>query len=228
MTTELTSYKIFIAEDDRSIAESVADNLTKWGFECLVATRFSDIVGEFKEYDPQLVLLDIMLPFYNGYHWCEEIRKISNVPIIFISSASDNLNIVMAVNMGADDFIAKPFDMGVLTAKVQALLRRSYNYTESPVLSHRSLSLRTADNSAVFGGQKIDLTKNEYRILLTLFESKGKTVSREKLMQRLWETDSFVDDNTLTVNINRLRRKLDALGLKDFITTKHGVGYMVE
>ncbi len=228
MTTELTSYKIFIAEDDRSIAESVADNLTKWGFECRVATRFSDIVGEFAEVQPQLVLLDIMLPFYNGYHWCEEIRKISNVPIIFISSASDNLNIVMAVNMGADDFIAKPFDMGVLTAKVQALLRRSYNYTESPVLSHRGLSLRTADNSAVFGGQKIDLTKNEYRILFTLLESMGKTVSREKLMQRLWETDSFVDDNTLTVNINRLRRKLDALGLKDFITTKHGVGYMVE
>ncbi len=228
MTTELTSYKIFIAEDDRSIAESVADNLTKWGFECRVATRFSDIVGEFREYEPQLVLLDIMLPFYNGYHWCEEIRKISNVPIIFISSASDNLNIVMAVNMGADDFIAKPFDMGVLTAKVQALLRRSYNYTESPVLTHRGLSLKTADNSAVFGGQKIDLTKNEYRILLTLLESKGKTVSREKLMQRLWETDSFVDDNTLTVNINRLRRKLDALGLEDFITTKHGIGYMVE
>ncbi|MCD7804180.1 MAG: response regulator transcription factor [Oscillospiraceae bacterium] len=221
------TYKIYIAEDDRSIAEEVAAELTKWGFECRVARRFSDIVGEFEEYEPQLVLLDIMLPFYNGYHWCEEIRKISNVPIIFISSASDNLNIVMAVNMGADDFIAKPFDMGVLTAKVQALLRRSYNYTESPVLTHRGLSLKTTDNSAVFDGNKIDLTKNEYRILFTLLESKGKTVSREKLMQRLWETDSFVDDNTLTVNINRLRRKLDALGLKDFITTKHGVGYSV-
>lgn len=228
MTAELTSYKIYIVEDDRSIAGSVTDNLTKWGFECRTASNFSDVVGEFLEYEPQLVLLDIMLPFYNGYHWCEEIRKISNVPIIFISSASENLNIVMAVNMGADDFIAKPLDMGVLTAKVQALLRRSYNYTESPVLSHRGLSLRTADNSAVLGGQKIDLTKNEYRILFTLLESNGKTVSREKLMQRLWETDSFVDDNTLTVNINRLRRKLDALGLENFITTKHGVGYMVE
>ncbi len=224
----IMTYRIFIAEDDRSIAEGVSNELTKWGFECRVASEFSDIVGEFREYEPQLVLLDIMLPFYNGYHWCEEIRKISNVPIIFISSASDNLNIVMAVNMGADDFIAKPFDMGVLTAKVQALLRRSYNYTESPVLSHRGLSLKTEDSSAIFNGQKIDLTKNEYRILFTLLESKGKTVSREKLMQRLWETDSFVDDNTLTVNINRLRRKLDALGLENFITTKHGVGYMVE
>ena len=222
------TYKIYIAEDDRSIAEGVANELTKWSFECRVATKFSDIVGEFEEVQPQLVLLDIMLPFYNGYHWCEEIRKISNVPIIFISSASDNLNIVMAVNMGADDFIAKPFDMGVLTARVQALLRRSYNYTESPVLSHRGLSLRTEDSSAVFNGEKIDLTKNEYRILFTLLESKGKTVSREKLMQRLWETDSFVDDNTLTVNINRLRRKLDTLGLENFITTKHGIGYMVE
>ncbi|MCD8354839.1 MAG: response regulator transcription factor [Clostridiales bacterium] len=221
-------YRIYIIEDDRGIAEGIDRALTGWGFECYIASAFSDILTEFQKVQPHLVLLDIMLPFYNGYHWCSEIRKISKVPIIFLSSAADNMNIVMAVNMGGDDFIAKPFDLGVLTAKVQALLRRSYDFVESPVLTHRGLTLRTMDQSLCYRGQKQELTKNEYRILLTLLECKGRIVSREKLMQRLWETDSFVDDNTLTVNVNRLRKKLAGLGLNDFITTKHGQGYMVE
>lgn len=180
-------------------------------------------------YDPHLILLDISLPFFDGYHWCRQIRKSSRVPIIFLSSAADNMNIVMAMNMGADDFIAKPFDRNVLMAKVQALLRRAYDFTvQPPVPACRGARLRTDIQKLEYGGASVDLTKNEYRILLCLMERAGQVVSREKLMQTLWETDSFVDENTLTVNVNRLRRKLASAGLEDFITTRHGVGYLVE
>ena len=176
-----------------------------------------------------LVLLDISLPFFNGYYWCGELRKLSRVPILFLSSSGDNMSIVMAVNLGADDFIAKPFDQRVLMAKLQALLRRTYDFSAAaPVLEHRGALLNTGDQTLTFQGERIALTRNEYRILLCLMESRGKVVSREKLMQRLWETDSFVDENTLTVNVNRLRKKLDAAGLTGFITTRVGVGYQVE
>ena len=175
---------------------------------------------------PHLVLMDIGLPFFNGYHWCGEIRKLSSVPVMFISSASDSMNIVMAMNMGADDFIVKPFDGSVLIAKIQALLRRTYDFAGTvPVMEHRGALLNMGDNTLVYQGERINLSKNEYRILLALMESKGKVVSRERLMERLWETDSFVDENTLTVNVNRLRKKLDAAGLEGFITTK--VGYII-
>ena len=186
-------------------------------------------MSEFAEYSPALCLIEISLPFYDGYYWCMEIRKVSRVPIIFISSKADNMNIVMAMNMGADDFIKKPFDISVLTAKVQAILRRAYDFSnDSMFLEHRGAFLNTGDNSLTFNGEKISLTKNEYRILLCLMENKGKTVSREKLMEALWETDSFVDENTLTVNINRLRKKLDKSGLENFISTRFGVGYIIE
>lgn len=218
-----------IVEDDAGIASAVKSQAEVWDYEVHIAEDFRGVMAEFSAFQPHIILLDISLPFYNGYHWCGEIRKVSNVPIIFISSASDNLNIVMAMNMGADDFIAKPFDGSVLMAKVQALLRRSYDFSASaPLLSHRGAFLNTGDSSLTYGDGKIDLTKNEYRILLCLMESKGKVVSREKLMERLWETDSFVDENTLTVNVNRLRKKLDAAGLEGFITTRFGVGYLVE
>lgn len=221
-------YKLFIVEDDSGIADGIRTLAENWGFEVRICRDFRKVTEEFAEYAPHIVLMDIGLPFFNGYHWCGEIRKISNVPVIFISSASDNMNIVMAVNMGADDFIAKPFDGSVLMAKLQALLRRSYDFAASaPVLSHRGAFLNTGDNTLTVNGEKTELTKNEYRILLCLLENKGKIVSREKLMERLWETDSFVDENTLTVNVNRLRKKLDAAGLADFITTKFGVGYTV-
>jgi DNA-binding response OmpR family regulator len=184
---------------------------------------------EFSEYDPHLVLIDIGLPFFNGYHWCGEVRKVSKVPIIFISSASDNMNIVMAMNMGADDFIVKPFDQSVLMAKVQALLRRAYDYTGAlPILSHRGAILNTGDNTLTVGDERIELSKNEYRILLALMENKGRIVRRDALMERLWATESFVDENTLSVNVNRLRKKLDAAGLPDFIATKVGLGYIIE
>jgi DNA-binding response OmpR family regulator len=185
-------------------------------------------VAEFAEYEPHLVLIDIALPFMNGYHWCSEIRKVSKVPIVFISSASDNMNIIMAVNMGADDFIAKPFDGSVLIAKIQALLRRTYDFAESvTILEHRGVMLNTGDGTLVYGDNQISLSKNEYRILLVLMKNKGKIVSREKLMEALWQTDEFVDDNALTVNVGRLRKKLDAAGISDFITTKFGVGYII-
>lgn len=221
-------YKLFIVEDDSGIADGIKTLAENWGFEARVCSDFRKVTEEFVSFAPHIVLMDIGLPFFNGYHWCSEIRKLSNVPVIFLSSASDNMNIVMAINMGADDFIAKPFDGNVLMAKLQALLRRSYDFAASaPVLSHRGVFLNTGDNTLTVNGEKTELTKNEYRILLCLMENKGKIVSREKLMERLWETDSFVDENTLTVNVNRLRKKLDGAGLEEFITTKFGVGYII-
>ena len=222
-------YRILIVEDDRGIAAAIKAQAEMWNLEAVCAEDFRDVLSEFARVQPHLVLLDITLPFFNGYHWCGEIRRLSKVPIIFISSAADNMNIVMAMSMGADDFIAKPFDGSVLMAKIQALLRRSYDFAAAaPLLEHRGAFLDTGDNSLTYGGERIALTKNEYRILLCLMENKGRVVSREKLMERLWETDSFVDENTLTVNVGRLRKKLDAAGLAGFIATKFGVGYIVE
>ncbi len=221
-------YRVLIVEDDRGIAEAIARQAAQWGLDTRCVGNFRRVMEEFSDYQPHLVLLDITLPFYNGYYWCGEIRRVSRAPIVFISSASDNMNIIMAMNMGGDDFIAKPFDGSVLMAKLQALLRRSYAFGgAAPALAHRGAVLHTADQTLRLGEKKLDLTKNEYRILLALLESKGRVVSREKLMQRLWESDSFVDENTLTVNINRLRRKLDGAGLTDFITTRVGVGYLI-
>lgn len=222
------TYRIFIVEDDPGIAGGIAALAKNYAFETKTPDDFRDIMPDFAVFSPHIVLLDISLPFAGGFHWCAEIRKISNVPIVFISSASDNMNMVIAMNMGADDFVAKPFDGNVLMAKIQALLRRTYDFAAStPVLTHRGAFLNTGDGTLTYGNEKIGLTKNEYRILLCLLEKKGQIVSRETLMERLWETDSFVDENTLSVNIGRLRKKLDAAGLNDFITTKFGVGYLI-
>lgn len=221
-------HKIFIVEDDTVIAAAIAKHLKTWGCETRCADDLQNVLAEFAEYAPSLVLLDISLPFFNGFHWCSEIRKLSKVPIIFISSASDNFNIIMAMNMGGDDFISKPFDMNVLTAKVFAILRRTYDFgASSGLLEHKGAILNTGDATLTYNDEKIDLTKNDYRILLTLMENKGKVVSRDTLMTRLWETDCYVDENTLTVNITRLRKKLEAGGLKDFIQTKKGIGYII-
>lgn len=221
-------YRIFIIEDDFSLARAMKKQIESWGHEVRCAEDFQNVMQAFVEYDPHMVLVDIMLPFFNGYHWCSEIRKISEVPVIFISSVSDNMNIVMAMNMGGDDFVAKPFDMDVLVAKIQAVLRRTYDFNgQTGLLEHRGAILSTSDAVLTYQGEKVNLTKNEYRILLTLMENKGKIVSRDLLMTKLWETDSFVDENTLTVNVTRLRKKLTETGLEDFITTKKGIGYMV-
>lgn len=221
-------YRILIVEDDRGIADGIRTQLELWDLEARAVSDFRGVTAEFAEYEPHLVLMDISLPFYDGYYWCAEIRRVSRVPIIFISSASDNMNILMAMNMGADDFIAKPFDQSILVAKVQAMLRRSYDFAAAaPVLEHRGALLNVNDGTFVYKNQQIALSKNEYRILLVLMSSRGRVVSREKLMETLWQTDEFVDENTLTVNVNRLRKKLQRAGLEDFIGTKFGVGYVI-
>lgn len=223
-----TMYKILIVEDDQGIREAVEAKIRSWDMQARSVEDFRNVTSEFAQYAPHLVLLDISLPFMDGYHWCREIRKVSKVPIVFISSASDNMNIVMAMNMGADDFIAKPFDGEVLIAKICAILRRTYDFGESiPVLEHRGAMLNTGDGSFVYREQRIPLSKNEFRILTVLMKHKGKIVSREKLMEALWQTDEFVDENALTVNVGRLRRKLEAAGLENFIETKFGVGYVI-
>ncbi len=221
-------YRILIVEDDMGIAQAIKKQLNMWDLDARCVENFRNVLSAFSECKPHLILLDISLPFYNGYHWCSEIRKVSKVPIIFISSASDNMNIVMAMNMGADDFIAKPFDQSVLVAKIQAILRRTYDFSSAvAVIEHKGAMLNTEDGRLIYNNEKIPLTKNEYIIILCLMKNKGKIISREKLMQQLWETDSFVDENTLTVNVSRLRKKLEAAGLPDFIETKFGVGYII-
>ena len=219
-------YKIFLVEDDETIAKMVKNHLEKWDYEVRIAQKFDRIMAEFADYEPQLVLMDIGLPFYNGYHWCTQIRKVSNVPVAFLSSAADNMNIVMAVTMGADDFIAKPFDMQVLTVKIQAILRRSYDFAgNSSVLEHKGAMLNISEAELSYEGESLELTKNELKILQTLFENKASIVTRDTLMTKLWESDTYVDENTLSVNVNRLRKKLASIGLSDFIITKKGIGY---
>ena len=221
-------YRLFIVVDDRTIAGAVCALAAQWGLEAVTARDFRNVMAEFAAAAPQLVVLDISLPFYNGYHWCREIRAVSRVPILFLSSAADNMNIVTAIDLGADDFIAKPFDQSVLMAKIQALLRRSYDFAAAaPVLAHRGAFLDTGAQTLTCNGVPVPLTRNEYRILACLLEAKGRVVSRERLMERIWQTDDFIDDNTLTVNVNRLRKKLAAAGLDGFITTRVGEGYLV-
>ena len=221
-------YKILIVEDDRTISDSLITFMEKWGYQAKGIDDFNNVVEEFLTYQPHLVLLDITLPFFNGFYWCSQIRKVSKVPIVFISSANDNMNIVMAMNMGGDDFITKPFDLSVLVAKVQALLRRTYDFTsESNVLEHKGVILNLKDTTLMYQDQQVDLTKNEFKILQILLENKGQIVSREQIMVRLWDSDCYVDDNTLTVNMTRLRKKLEEIGVVNFITTKKGLGYII-
>ncbi len=224
----MTNYKIFLVEDDPVIAKTVSAHLTMWGFEVRTVMDFGAVLEEFMEFAPHLVLLDIGLPHRNGYYWCGEIRKRSKAPIVFLSSASDNMNIVTAMNLGGDDFIPKPFDLSVLTAKVQAILRRTYSFQGAVnILERGGAALDLSAASLSCPGGKLDLTKNEFRILEVLMENGGHVVSRSDLMNRLWESDSFIDDNTLTVNVARLRKKLEEMGLPDFVVTKKGVGYLI-
>lgn len=221
-------YRIFLVEDDHALAEAISRQLESWGNEVITVRDFRRVSAEFAEARPQLVLLDIMLPFYDGYHWCTEIRKLSSVLIVFISSASDNMNIVMAMNMGGDDFIPKPVDPMVLTAKLQALLRRTYELGEPcQALECHGALLDLSSGTLECGGQRLELTKNEFRILRTLLENRDKTVSRERLMTVLWQSDCYVEENTLTVNVARLRKKLEGVGLGGIIATKPGEGYIL-
>ena len=222
-------YRILVIEDDMTMAKAIKKQLESWGNDVRLTEDFRNILSVFTEYDPHMVLIDIMLPFFNGYHWCSKIRKISNVPVVFISSASDNMNIVMAMNMGGDDFICKPVDPNVMMAKIQAVLRRTYDMAgKIPMLEHRGAILNLHDTSLSYEGKRLELTRNEFRILQTLLENKGKEVSRDTLMTRLWQMDCYVEENTLTVNVTRLRKKLEHIGLTGFIKTKVGSGYLIE
>lgn len=221
-------FRIFIVEDDATIATVIAEELAGWGLEAFCAADFTDVLGEFLQRKPQLVLLDLALPFRSGFYWCSEIRKISQVPILFISSASDNMNQITALHQGADDFIAKPFDLQVLVAKIQAMLRRTYDFTpSSELLSHRGATLNKETAVLHYEDQSIGLTRNELFILTLLMENRGRVIQRGTIMRKLWDDESFIDDNTLTVNIARLRKKLEEAGLRDYIQTKKGLGYCI-
>ena len=222
-------YKILLVEDDEIISKSIKQYLENWDFEVKQARDFKNITNEFNKCNAHIVLLDLILPFYDGFYWCKEIRKISNVPIVFLSSTSDNMNIVMAVNMGGDDFISKPFNVSVLLAKIQAILRRTYDMPNGiSILEHKGIILNLNDFTLSYRDKSIELTKNEFRILETLLVNKGKIVSRDTLMMKLWQDDNYVEENTLTVNVTRLRKKLEDLGIDDFIKTKVGCGYIIE
>lgn len=222
-------YRILIVEDDSTIASNVAAHLERWDYETKQIEDFKCVMEVFQQFDPQLVILDIGLPFYNGFYWCQEIRKISSVPILFLSSMNDNMNIVMAMNMGGDEFIEKPFDLNVVTAKVQAVLRRTYEFRgTADIMEWNGAILNLADATVLYQDQKQELTKNEFKILQMLLENTGKIVSRESIMTRLWDSNEFIDDNTLTVNVARLRKKMEQIGLGGKIITKKGIGYMVE
>lgn len=221
-------FKILIVDDSLIIASSLKKDFEKWGYEVVLVEDFERVFDLFKQENPSLVVMDIGLPYFDGYHWTRKIRDISNVPIIFLSSKEDTMNKIMAMEMGADDFVSKPFEPELLTAKVKALLRRTYDYKQgSDKLEKDGLILDLKSMQAGFAGKSIDLSKNEFKILETLMVNAGKVISRDKLMTALWSTDIFIDDNTLTVNISRLRKSLEGLGVKDFIKTKVGKGYYV-
>lgn len=221
--------RIYVVEDDKVIASQIKNHLESWGYVVKTAQDFKAVLEEFTDFQPHLVLMDISLPFFDGYYWCEELRKRTKVPIIFLSSVSDNMNIVMAMNMGADDFVPKPFDMSVLTAKIQAILRRAYSFRDEVNVMERSgVILDLGSTALTYEGSKIDLTKNEFRIIQALMENAGHVVSRDEIIRKLWEEEDFIDDNTLTVNMTRLRKKLEEKGLEGFIVTKKGVGYIIE
>lgn len=222
-------YRILVVEDDEVIAKTICQHLQSWNYEVFVVADFNDVMEEFARVKPHLVLMDIRLPFHNGFYWCTEIRKVSKLPIIFVSSMNDNMNLVMALNMGGDDFITKPFDLNVLTVKIQAMLRRTYEFAgESHVLEYQGTLLNLSDGTVAFGEEKLELSKNELKIMQTLFENRGMIVTRDALMTALWESDTYVDENTLSVNVNRLRKKLDSIGLNDFILTRKGIGYQLK
>lgn len=225
----MEQYNILIIEDDKTIAEKICGHLSRWAYQVRAAEDFRDIMGEVSRFSPDLILLDISLPYYNGFYWCREIRKLFRIPIVFISSAADNMNIVMAMDMGGDDFIAKPFDMAVLTAKIGALLRRSYSYAgQINVIEHAGAMLNMLDASITWQGARAEFSKNEFQILALLMENAGSIVSRDTIMMQLWDSDDFIDDNTLTVNVTRIRKKLKDIGLMDFVKTKKGLGYIIE
>lgn len=221
--------KIMIVEDEPIIRDMIGESIRKWGYETIILDDFSQVLEIFLKENPHLVLMDINLPVYDGFYWCNKIRDISKVPIIFISSRNTPMDMVMSINMGGDDFIQKPFYEEVLITKIKALLRRTYSYTETvaTIIEHDGIMLNLNNGDVFYGDKKAQLTKNEFKILNILMQNKGSVVSREKIMRNLWEDESFVDDNTLTVNITRIRKKLAELGKENYIATMKGEGYII-
>lgn len=221
--------KIMIVEDEPIIRDMIGESIRKWGYETIILDDFSQVLEIFLKENPHLVLMDINLPVYDGFYWCNKIRDISKVPIIFISSRNTPMDMVMSINMGGDDFIQKPFYEEVLITKIKALLRRTYSYTETvaTIIEHDGIMLNLNNGDVFYGDKKAELTKNEFKILNILMQNKGSVVSREKIMRNLWEDESFVDDNTLTVNIARIRKKLAELGKENYIATMKGEGYII-
>ena len=218
--------KLFIVEDDDIIAGLLKRELEKWNYEVSLSRDFNNIMGEFDIHRPHLVLMDINLPFYNGYYWCQEIRKVSNVPIVFISSKTDNMDIIMAMQFGGDDYITKPINTDVMIAKIRAILRRSYEFiTNIDYIDFGDVRLVLSDASVEYKDMKIGITKTEMMILESLFKAKGNIVSKDDLIENCWKSNNFIDDNTLAVNIARLRKKLSGIGLNSIIETKKGIGY---
>ncbi len=224
----MAGYKILIVEDDEAIAQTEQAHLEKWGYEVHCVTDFREILRDVVKFQPDLILMDVKLPYYNGFYWCAEIRKFTKIPIVFVSSADDDMNIVMAMDMGGDDFIAKPFTLPVLTAKINAMLRRSYSFQgQVNILEHNGVRLNLSDGVVSRGEASAALTRNELRILQLLMEHAGEMVARDTIMMQLWESESFIDDNTLTVNVARIRKKLKDIGADGYIITKKGIGYLV-
>lgn len=224
----MTGYKILIVEDDEAIAQTEKEHLEKWDYHVHCVENFRNILSDVEKFQPDLILMDVKLPFYNGFYWCAQIRKFSKIPIVFVSSADEDMNIVMAMDMGGDDFISKPFALPVLTAKINAMLRRSYSFKgQVNILEHKNLRLNLSDGVAMYEDTSVSLTRNELKILQLLMENAGEMVTRDTIMMQLWESESFIDDNTLTVNVARIRKKLKDIGAFDYIITKKGIGYLV-
>ena len=221
-------YRIFVVEDDQVIAAQIVSSLKRWGYDAVMAEDLSDILPQYKSFDPHLTVMDVSLPYYNGLYWCQRIREQSGAPVMFLSSRAEGMDVIMGVNMGGDDYVAKPVSMDVLVAKISALLRRSYDYECTPKILIGEAVFDPASCTLALEGEKRTLTRNEARILQLLWENRPGVVSRERLMQRLWDSEDFVDDNTLTVNINRLRKTLEGMGIGNCIQTHKGQGYALD
>ncbi len=221
--------KIMIVEDDETVRDLIVEALQKWDFETVEVTNFHKVLDLFEKEQPHLVLLDITLPVFDGYYWCQKIREVSKAPVIFISSRNTNADTIMSMNIGGDDYVNKPFSTEILIAKVNALLRRTYDYSkaETTQLTHNGLTLNMENSSMTINETNVELSKNEFQLLLILMKQQGKILSREKLLRALWDDERFVDDNTLTVNINRLRKKIEGAGIPNYIETKVGQGYII-
>lgn len=220
--------KIVIVEDDEILAQEIRQFLEKWGYKAVIAGRFEDIAAECFAYQPHLILMDINLPYYDGFYWCSRIRDCSKVPIIYISSRNDDKDKIMAIAQGGDDYVEKPFHLELLKAKIEALLRRTYQYqVREQIFLSTDLYYDSGQAALVFQNAGLDLTKSEKQIITKLIDKKSELVTREELMLELWNTDEFVSDGALTTIISRLRTKLKTVCGSELIVTKKGQGYLI-